>query len=145
MVPAGSAAFPAPKKTKMAASRTLPTRAARSLADRKFERSSARAKVGLIMIVSPIDGWIARRADGSGGEALDFDEGALQRRVALLGADGEPIRVDEFRLDADKVEHALEVGLEMFERRGRRAFAVEAAAGQRDDDALVLDQTLRSA
>ena len=42
------------------------------------------------------------------------------RLLALLGADGEAVGGDELGLDADEVEHAAQIGLEMLER-GRRA------------------------
>ena len=111
------------EEMKMAASSTRPTAATRSLEVRRFECSLASANVGLIMTMSPVSGWMApaplragsraggrpafRGPDASGGEPLDFDERALQRGVALLGADGEAIGVDELRLDTDEVEHAL--------------------------------------
>ena len=68
----------------------------------------------------------------SGSEAQGRAERLADGRFALLGADGEAVRGDELGLDADEVEHAAQIGLEMLERRGRRTFIIEAAACEGD-------------
>ena len=55
---------------------------------------------------------------------------------ALLGAEVEPVRGDELRLDADEIEDAAQVAFEMLERGCGRARVVTSATSQSDDHAL---------
>ena len=62
----------------------------------------------------------------------------------MLGADREAVGSDELGLDADEIEDAAQVRLEMLERRRRRPCVVEAAPRQADDHALAGREALWS-
>ena len=52
-------------------------------------------------------------------QALDLGQAVGDRRLALLGPDGDAVGVDELGRDADEAEHAGQISLEMLERRCR--------------------------
>src|SRR4051794_29404237 len=78
----------------------------------------------------------------SSGESNGFAERLADRLLTLLRADGKAVGSDELWLDADEVEDAAQVALEMLERGSGRSFIVEATARQRDDHALAPRETL---
>src|SRR3954471_1138488 len=78
-----------------------------------------------------------------GGEAHGLAERLLNGSRPMLGTKVQPFGEDEFGLDADEVENAAKVSLEVLECGRRRTAAVDSAPRQRDDHALALSQTLR--
>ena len=77
----------------------------------------------------------------------DQFESPIDPGAPRLVSEGEPFRDHEFRIrDPHEGEYPAQICLRMFERRGRAAIGVDAAAGERDDDALAarLTRTLKS-
>src|ERR1700694_6088046 len=72
-------------------------------------------------------------------------QGACQRFLAVFRSDLDAIGGNKFEVcDADEAKHPSQIRLEMFAHRRRRAGAVESAARDRDNDALVAGQPLRA-
>src|ERR1700749_837046 len=70
-------------------------------------------------------------------------QGTGESLLAVFRADLDAVGIDQFGVgDADEAEHPSQIGFEMLAERGGRAGAVEAAARNRNDDALVVGQTL---
>src|ERR1019366_8339647 len=68
---------------------------------------------------------------------------AGQRFLAVFGSDLDSVGGDKFGVgDPDEAEYPAQIGLQMFADRRRRAGAVEAAARDRDNDALVAGEAL---
>ena len=102
-------------------------------------------------LTRPSAAAVPRRQD-----VVDVSSHAAWRSVrGLQGARPAPFRdvrgrsgsvgEDEFGIvHADEAEHPAQIGFQMFADRGRRAGAVETAARDRDDHALVAGESLRA-
>src|SRR5439155_15236301 len=127
-----------PDMTKIAASRTRPASAILSCADDERETVAPSTAAEMVaMVGSP-------RVLGSGRQPHGLADGEIQRLLPILGAQVEALGDDELGLDADEVEDAAQIRLEMRERGRGRAGAVDSAARQRDDHALAVRQPLRA-
>src|ERR1700722_3708910 len=84
-------------------------------------------------------------AKASGGLELSRPfERADQRLLAIFRADLNALGDDEFEIcDTDEAKDRTQVGFQMLGRLGRGAGAIEAAARNGDDHALVASQALR--
>src|SRR5438270_13033984 len=106
--------------TKIAASRTRPASAILSCADDERDTVPPSTTVEMVaMVGSPKVLESRRQPDG-------FANREVQRLLTILVAEVEPFRDHELGLDADEVEHAAEISLEMLERRRRHPMTVRS-------------------